>query len=72
MPTLEEISEQAAADAERCVRESVAMDYAWQQGKLADFLERKYAAVMEQCYGGESSGVGGTGDGANPGANPGP
>jgi hypothetical protein len=46
MPTLEEISQQAAADCERCVLESMQIDYAWMNGKLDEWVERKYARLM--------------------------
>ncbi len=58
MPTLQEISEQAAAAHEKCVRESMAMDYAYladmhdfeSTGKpgsrLHGFIEQKHQELI--------------------------
>ena len=51
MPTLEEISESACEAHEQCVRESIAMDWAYQQGKLDEWCEAKYEQVMAAAYG---------------------
>lgn len=58
MPTLEEISESASAACEQCVRESIALDYAHQQGKLDEWLDHKYRQVMAAAYGDSGSNSG--------------
>lgn len=62
MVTLEEISESASAAHEQCVRESIAADYAYQAGKLDEWIDRKFNQVMAAAYGDS-----GTGSGTNPG-----
>lgn len=59
MPSLEAISESAIAAHEQCVRESIALDYAYQTGKLAEWVDNKYKQVMAAAYGssGPSSGT---------------
>ncbi len=59
MATLEAISESAIAAHEQCVRESIALDYAYQDGKLDEWLDKKYKQVMAAAYGdsGPSSGT---------------
>lgn len=64
MATLEAISESAIAAHEQCVRESIALDYAYQAGKLDEWMDKKYNQVMAAAYGDSSNG-------ANPGTNPG-
>lgn len=63
MPSLEEIIEQGAASAERMMRESMAIDYAWMTGNLDEFVDRKYAQLMGELDGGSAGG-------GNPGADP--
>lgn len=56
MPTLQEISEQAAMDAEKCVRDSMAVDYAWKTGRLDEWLDRKYAELIGEPNGNGNAG----------------
>jgi len=72
MPTLEEISEQAALDAEKCVRDSMAIDYAWKTGHLDEWVDRKYAELIGETNGNGNPGASGNG-GTTPdtGTNPG-
>lgn len=51
MPTLQEISEQAAAAHEKSVRESIEIDYAWKVGKLHEWVDKKYAELLGQSNG---------------------
>jgi len=46
MPTLEEISDAAAKQHEQCVRECIELDYAYQVGKIDEWVERKYQELM--------------------------
>lgn len=77
MPTLQEISELGAASAERVIRESKAIDYAWLSDQVAihtgrvphnlhDFIDSQFAASLGEFNG---NGIGGS-SGGNPGANP--
>lgn len=63
MPTLEEISEQGAASAEKLIRESKAIDYAWLKDSIAhtrgetphylhDFIDAQYAKAIGEFDGG--------------------
>jgi hypothetical protein len=47
MPSLQEISEAAAAECERCVTRSMQIDYAWMTGRLDAWVEAEYARLME-------------------------
>lgn len=65
MPTLEQISEAAATASERIVQESMALDYAYQAGKLTEFVDRKYQQLTTELYGDSGSNAGQS-SGTNP------
>lgn len=58
MTDLKTISESAIAAHEQCVRESIALDYAYQAGKLDEWLAKKYNQVMAAAYGDSNNGAG--------------
>lgn len=79
MPSLHEISEAGAAAHERCVRESIAMDYAYladtraieggtRPTRLNQLIERQYQQALRNL---NVDGDLGSGTGIDPGSNPG-
>ena len=71
MASLEDLSQRGALAAERCVRDSIEMDYAFQLGKLDEWIERKYAELLGAHDVNSYSGVGIT-PGVIPGTDPQP